>query len=169
MSFGRTLALIRNDRLYSMPALILLRFIAGVFASSGPALGIATVSDVFSPRERGKPISIYATGPMAGPVVGSMVGGWLSLVHWRWSFATLAIISALNGVAILLFMSETYAPALRFKIAHAEQAALDPGGAEARRESKFGRWGWVVGLSGKRDWKVVFRNAFCESAREQFI
>lgn len=50
-----------------MPALIILRFFAGIFASSGPGLGIATVSDVFSPQERGSPISIYALGPMAGP------------------------------------------------------------------------------------------------------
>lgn len=88
-----------------MPALIVLRFFAGVFASSGefvigsrsssrgdaegwdvrdrgeagdatfpsyhlvsdsvwwflgPSLGIATVSDIFSPADRGSPISIYA-------------------------------------------------------------------------------------------------------------
>lgn len=91
-----------------------------------------------------------------------MVGGWLSLVHWRWTFAVLAIISALNGVAIVLTMSETYAPAIRFKLTHAHQATLHPRGAEARRESKYGRWGWVVGIARERDWKAVFRKAFCE-------
>jgi hypothetical protein len=124
---------------------------------------------------------------MSGPIAGSMVGGWLSLVHWRfvatsqslrktpaladpvvlsrWTFAVLAIISALNGVAILLTMTETYVPAIRFKLAHAHQATLDPRGPEARRESKYGRWGWVVGITRERDWKVVFRKAFSASFR----
>lgn len=47
-----------------MAAMVCLRFFAGFFGSSGPALGVATVSDVFNPRERGTPISIYAIGPM---------------------------------------------------------------------------------------------------------
>jgi hypothetical protein len=37
----------------------------------GPALGVATIADIFKVDERGKPISIYALGPMAGPILGS--------------------------------------------------------------------------------------------------
>ena len=52
----------------------------GVFGSSGPALGVATIADVgtlfarcsghtdfrqiWAPEERGRPLSIYAIGPM---------------------------------------------------------------------------------------------------------
>lgn len=45
---------------------MLIASFCGVFGSSGPALGVATIADIFSPEERGRPISVYALGPMVG-------------------------------------------------------------------------------------------------------
>lgn len=44
----------------TLESLIAIRFIAGCFSSSAPSLGGATVSDLFEPKQRGKPLSIYA-------------------------------------------------------------------------------------------------------------
>jgi MFS family permease len=47
---------------------------------------------------------------MAGPVLGSMIGGWLYLSGWRWVFGLLTFISMINAVCIQFFLQESYAP-----------------------------------------------------------
>ncbi|GAA5909400.1 hypothetical protein JCM6882_000972 [Rhodosporidiobolus microsporus] len=96
-----------------LPGLIVLRFLAGFFGSSGPGLGVATISDLFEPKKRGRPMSIYAIGPMLGPVLGSIIGHYLVLpeLHtWRWPFRLLTILTGLNTLAIVFLMRETYGP-----------------------------------------------------------
>ncbi|KAK4047042.1 hypothetical protein OIO90_006325 [Microbotryomycetes sp. JL221] len=85
---------------------------AGVFGSSGPGLGVATISDLFIPRERGRVISVYAIGPLLGPSLGSILGSYITLVYWRWTLRILTIAVAINVGAVILFMDETYAPVL---------------------------------------------------------
>lgn len=94
----------------NLPGLIAMRFLAGCFGSSGPGLGVATISDLFAPKERGLPISIYAIGPMMGPVLGSILGNYIVLAGWRWCFRIMSILVALNTLSIMFFMSETYSP-----------------------------------------------------------
>lgn len=74
-----------------MATLIVLRFFCGVFGSSGPALGVATCADVsigatspraalthavqvWAPHERGRPVSLYAIGPMVSVVASRRAG-----------------------------------------------------------------------------------------------
>ncbi|KAL7408914.1 major facilitator superfamily domain-containing protein [Mrakia frigida] len=152
----------------SMPALIVLRFFAGVFASSGPSLGIATVSDIFSPADRGSPISIYAVGPMAGPVLGSMIGGWLYLAGYRWIFGLLTIISMLNAMAIQLFLRESYAPTVKYKLARLRREPPSTVVEEQQQINRHERWGglaWMVELFHESDWKPVFKRAFTRPPR----
>ncbi|GAA5991335.1 hypothetical protein JCM10908_003263 [Rhodotorula pacifica] len=99
----------------SLPGFIVLRFLAGFFGSSGPGLGVATISDLFKPFERGRPIAIYGIGPMLGPVIGSLLGEWLVLISWRWSMRLMTSIIGLNTCCVILFMRETYAPVLERK------------------------------------------------------
>ncbi|GAA5966722.1 hypothetical protein JCM8115_002789 [Rhodotorula mucilaginosa] len=96
----------------SLPGIIVLRFLAGFFGSSGPGLGVATISDLFRPHERGGPIAIYGIGPMLGPVVGSLLGGWLVLISWRWPMRLMTIIIGINTVCVIAFMRETFGPVL---------------------------------------------------------
>jgi DHA1 family multidrug resistance protein-like MFS transporter len=65
---------------------------------------------VFSPETRGKPISIYTIGPMAGPVLGSALGYWILFGGWRWLFGTIAIMSAANLMLFITLTEETCAP-----------------------------------------------------------
>jgi len=80
------------------------------------------MTQMFKPNERGRPISIYALGPMvsastptylmrqAGPVMGSMLGYWILFGGWRWLFYALTIMAALNLVFLITQAQETYAP-----------------------------------------------------------
>ncbi|ORY84191.1 major facilitator superfamily domain-containing protein [Leucosporidium creatinivorum] len=117
-------------------ALIVLRFFAGVFGSSGPGLGVATISDLFAPRERGRPLSIYAIGPMLGPVLGSIVGNYLVLIDWRWCFRLMTILVGLNTLVTIFGMEETYEPVLK-KLYEARGGAPEAAGRLARAKAIF--------------------------------
>ncbi|CED83715.1 Synaptic vesicle transporter SVOP and related transporters (major facilitator superfamily) [Phaffia rhodozyma] len=172
-----TASCIVAPNLYS---LIILRFFCGICGSSGPTLGVATVSDVFSPAQRGKPISIYALGPMAGPVMGSMFGGWLSLVGYRWIFGTLTIMTTLNCVAIVLFMEETYATTVKFKLEHRRKtlqakSAVGSSSSSTVCEEDLNRkiafkekHAWIASLVSQANYRLVFLRAFTRPFRFLF-
>lgn len=95
----------------SLNALIVFRFLAG-FGSSGP-LNICggTVGDLFKREDRGVAMSIVSAGPIIGPAVGPVCGGFLAEAKgWRWVFWILAIFIGVNLIATILFTPETYAP-----------------------------------------------------------
>lgn len=55
-------------------------------------------------------MSIYALGPMAGPVLGSMLGYWILYGGWRWLYGAITIMAALNWVLLVSLTQETFAP-----------------------------------------------------------
>jgi EmrB/QacA subfamily drug resistance transporter len=67
--------------------LIFFRAVQGLTVAMQMALGLAIVTSVFEPKERGKAIGIYATaialGLMLGPVLGGIIAQYLS---WRYVF-----------------------------------------------------------------------------------
>ncbi|KAM0791662.1 hypothetical protein ACM66B_006098 [Microbotryomycetes sp. NB124-2] len=110
----------------NLASMIVLRFFAGVFGSSGPGLGVATISDLFIPRERGTVISVYAIGPLLGPSLGSILGNYIVLTYWRWTLRVLTIAVGFNVVAVILFMNETYAPVLQKLYREKGEMAQEP-------------------------------------------
>ena len=75
------------------------RFLAGAFGSTGPTLGSGSIGDMFSPRERGRAVSLYGLGPLLGPVVGNLIGGFIAQAAntWRWLIWTLTIVSVVGA------------------------------------------------------------------------
>jgi hypothetical protein len=69
---------------------------------------------MFNPRERGKAQSLYGLGPLLGPVVGTIAGGWIcqNLHSWRWLLGILTILSAAILSVVLVSLRETYGPVL---------------------------------------------------------
>jgi MFS family permease len=64
---------------------IAFRFLSGFAGSAPVTVGGGTIADVFEPTERGKATSIYALGPIVGPVIAPIAGGYLvQAVGWRW-------------------------------------------------------------------------------------
>lgn len=99
----------------SFAGLCVLRFIAGIFGSTGPSLGAGSIGDLFSPQERGRAQSLYGLGPLLGPVVGNIIGGWIiqgNNMDWRWLLWTLTIMSGVIAVIVCLGLRETYSPVL---------------------------------------------------------
>ncbi|CDO76524.1 hypothetical protein BN946_scf184750.g4 [Trametes cinnabarina] len=72
------------------------------------------LSDMWTPRERGIASALYGTAPWMGPVLGPIVGGWISETRlgWRFSFWIMFIVAGLNALACLIITPETFGPVL---------------------------------------------------------
>ncbi|ODN97381.1 hypothetical protein L198_03945 [Cryptococcus wingfieldii CBS 7118] len=174
--YGRQVAYFSSQFLYvifslgtgfskNMPTLIILRFLCGCWGSPPPSLGVATCADIFAPHERGKPISLYALGPMGGPVIGNMVGYWLLFGGWRWAYYFITILSALNLTLLCLILRETYAPATQKILTHRATHPPAP-------SSRFGRYvpvlSWMPAMVSRADAKAVYGRAFSRPPRLLF-
>ncbi|KAK7894333.1 hypothetical protein LTR67_006094 [Exophiala xenobiotica] len=93
--------------------LILFRFLAGIGGSGCLTLGAGVIADLFVVEERGLATSIWSLGPLFGPVVGPICGGFIAQqAGWRWVFWVLLIASGVTTLGIELLNKETYARVL---------------------------------------------------------
>ena len=68
----------------SFDSLIVFRFLAGCAGATGQTVGGGTVGDLFIQTERGLPMALYTLGPVIGPAIGPVGGGFLAqAMGWR--------------------------------------------------------------------------------------
>lgn len=92
--------------------LIGFRLVQGVFATVPVTNGGGVIADTVKQEERGFVLSMFIFGLLSGPVVGPVIGGFLTLKGWRWSFWLSAIMIALPLLLCIPFYRETYPPIL---------------------------------------------------------
>src|SRR5581483_9171244 len=69
----------------SLPQLVLLRFLQGVGGAALMPLSQAVLFDINGPKDIGRAMAIFAAAANLGPILGPVVGGWLTEIHsWRW-------------------------------------------------------------------------------------
>ncbi|KFA63974.1 hypothetical protein S40285_05711 [Stachybotrys chlorohalonatus IBT 40285] len=69
----------------SLETLIFFRFMSGVGGSACQTIGGGVIADLFPVAERGKAMSLWMLGPMFGPTLAPVIGGFVSeSVGWRW-------------------------------------------------------------------------------------
>lgn len=67
--------------------LIGMRLLQGIFAAVPLTNGGGVIADTVKQEERGLALAMFTLGLLAGPVVGPVIGGFLSAAKgWRWSF-----------------------------------------------------------------------------------
>ena len=73
-------------------ALLVFRVLAGVAGSCPLAIGGGSIADLFIQQQRGTAVSIFTIGPLKGPVIGPVAGGFLTEdAGWRWVFWVITI------------------------------------------------------------------------------
>ncbi|KAI8891056.1 MFS general substrate transporter [Backusella circina FSU 941] len=92
------------------------RFFCGFFASCSLTLAGGSISDLFPSETRGSAIAYFAAAPYAGPVLGPIVGGWISVgtQSWRWIYWVNMMLAGAMWVLICI-LPETYHPVLLSK------------------------------------------------------
>ncbi|CEH13272.1 Synaptic vesicle transporter SVOP and related transporters (major facilitator superfamily) [Ceraceosorus bombacis] len=104
------------------------RFLTGVFGSAFLSVAGGTVADLFLPKDMALPMAAYTMSPFLGPILGPLYAGFATYFStWRWTFWTINIWSFIMWIALLLFVSETFHPAiLTTKAKHLRRSTGNP-------------------------------------------
>ena len=104
----------------TLTSLIVFRVIQGATGGALQPLSQAVLLEAFPPHERGKAMAFWALGIVVAPILGPVLGGWLTDTYsWRWVF----YINIPVGIASIL-MTKAYIfdpPYLR----HQEKRSVD--------------------------------------------
>jgi DHA2 family multidrug resistance protein len=71
----------------SLEEMVLFRVFQGVFAAFINPLSQTAMLDINPPERAAKAMSVWGMGVMVGPILGPVIGGWLTdNYNWRWCF-----------------------------------------------------------------------------------
>ena len=71
----------------SLEQMVVFRFLQGIFAAFIAPLSQSVMLDINPPERHARAMSIWGMGIMIGPIMGPVLGGWLTeSVNWRWVF-----------------------------------------------------------------------------------
>ncbi len=96
----------------SIEAMVLFRFLQGMFGAALVPISQSTLLDAFPTTQHGTAMAMWGMGVMLGPILGPPLGGWLTDSYsWHWAFFINLPIGAiaLFGIAASLPTDETHA------------------------------------------------------------
>jgi MFS transporter, DHA2 family, multidrug resistance protein len=71
----------------NLPVLVIFRVIQGMTGGALQPLSQAVLLEAFPPQDRGKAMGFWGLGIVVAPILGPVVGGWLTDSYsWRWVF-----------------------------------------------------------------------------------
>ncbi|PWY70690.1 MFS multidrug transporter [Aspergillus eucalypticola CBS 122712] len=96
----------------NVETILVCRFLIGIFGCSPLAVVGGAMADFWGPVDRAVAISAFASATFIGPVLGPIVGGYLtdSYLGWRWTAWITLIASGSFGLLAFIIVPETYAP-----------------------------------------------------------
>lgn len=97
--------------------IMLSRFFGGVFASSPLTIVGAVFADMFGPSTRGQAVAVFSMTVFAGPLLAPIAGSFIVRSHlgWRWTEYITAIMGFFALFLNIVFLQETYPPAILIK------------------------------------------------------
>jgi DHA2 family multidrug resistance protein len=88
--------------------IVLFRVVQGVFGAPLMPLSQMLILDIYSPKERAPAMAIWGVGVMVAPIVGPVLGGWLTEdISWRWVFYINLPVGALCVLGMMTFVPES--------------------------------------------------------------
>ncbi|KAM5346016.1 hypothetical protein ACJ41O_011877 [Fusarium nematophilum] len=145
----------------SIHMLMIFRFLMGAVGSIPTTIGVGSIVDIVSIEFRGRALSLWAMGPLLGPSIGPIAGGYLiEAAGWRWVYWLLAILGGIFSVFSLVCMRESYAPVLLKR--KAKRLRKETGNPELKSEMNI-RSIESVKLAATRPLKFLFATpvVFC--------
>ncbi|KAE9574152.1 Efflux pump rdc3 [Colletotrichum fructicola] len=97
----------------NMPMLMAFRFLMGLAGSVPITIGSGSIADIMPIEQRGRAMSAWAMGPLLGPCIGPVAGGYLiKAAGWRWIYWLVVIVGGVFIPLSWFLMKETFAPVL---------------------------------------------------------
>jgi DHA2 family multidrug resistance protein len=92
----------------SLTQIVGFRLLQGFFGAALVPLSQGILLDIYTPEERGSAMALFGVSVMVGPVLGPVIGGWLTEnISWRWVFYINLPLGALAFAGVAIFLSET--------------------------------------------------------------
>ncbi len=92
----------------SLFEIVLFRLLQGAFGAALVPLAQGILLDIYSLKERGSAMAVFGVSVMVGPVLGPVIGGWLTdNASWRWVFYINLPIGLVAFAGIMVFVQET--------------------------------------------------------------
>ncbi len=84
------------------------RLLQGLFGAALVPLSQSILLDIYPPEERGSAMAVFGVSIMVGPVLGPVIGGWLTdNISWRWVFYINLGIGAVAFAGVSAFVTES--------------------------------------------------------------
>lgn len=115
---GFTIASALCGAAQSLSQIVIFRVLQGVFGAAMMPLSQAVVLDTYSIEERGPVMAIWGMGVTVAPIIGPVIGGWLTDdFNWRWVFYINLPIGIASVIGVMAFIhEETQVTKVRFDI-----------------------------------------------------
>lgn len=91
----------------SLEEILFYRALQGAFGATLVALSQAIILDIFSEEHRNRALSFWTLGLLSGPVIGPLLGGYLTEYYgWRWVFFINIPLGIAASIGIYTFMKK---------------------------------------------------------------
>jgi MFS transporter, DHA2 family, multidrug resistance protein len=105
---GFTVASVLCGMAQSLDQIVIFRLLQGFFGAALVPLSQAVMYDIYPVEQRGPAMAMWSMGVQVGPVIGPIIGGWLTENYsWRWVFYINVPFGILAAAGLLLFLKET--------------------------------------------------------------
>ncbi|WNJ92686.1 DHA2 family efflux MFS transporter permease subunit [Bosea sp. 685] len=92
----------------SLSQIVGFRLLQGFFGAALVPISQGILLDIYTPEERGSAMALFGVSVMVGPVLGPVIGGWLTEnISWRWVFYINLPLGALAFTGVAIYLKET--------------------------------------------------------------
>jgi DHA2 family multidrug resistance protein len=92
----------------SVEEIVVYRVIQGMFGAALVPLSQTVMLEIYPPEKRAWAMSLWGLGVMIGPIMGPILGGWLTEFYsWRWIFFINVPFGIATVLGLMAFMDET--------------------------------------------------------------
>jgi DHA2 family multidrug resistance protein len=105
---GFTVASMLCGMAQSLPQIVLFRVLQGMFGAALVPLSQTVLLNINTKEQQGPAMALWGIAVMAGPVLGPVLGGWLTEAYtWRYVFYINLPIGVLTFLGIMTFLAKT--------------------------------------------------------------
>ncbi|MGA8225871.1 MAG: DHA2 family efflux MFS transporter permease subunit, partial [Xanthobacteraceae bacterium] len=102
---GFTVASMLCGMAQSLVEIVLFRILQGIFGAALVPLSQSVLLGIYPPERQGFAMALFGVGVMAGPVLGPVLGGWLTENYsWRYVFYINLPVGVLAFLGMLVFL-----------------------------------------------------------------